>query len=653
MKLTELKCTACNGSLKLDENNPHIAVCEYCRTRYVLEDEGGGNVRIANEPKKINYVPIDTTSVKRPSGNESDGWKRIALIAGAVVMVGAIGLAPSVKKRMDANHALASGKVEPGKNYKGPGGAGKTGEGGRNGDGIRDGEQNGEDREEPKAELTGIFADMAATAWNRSADLLTDEELSQFQWIEYKYTMDYIMVGYSFDNPIENPDAALTWLEFDRDSADLGRNVLSRFTGLKVLGTAGYVSSADLKGLKLERLSCYAKSPGELAAVFEDPGQLKELAISAGLESLDGLGEFSGLESLTIGGSKLTDIKALANMKGLKSLTLEYSHEISDFSVLSVMNWLEELSIESEGVKDIGFVKNMPQLKAFSISRAKILNLDSLKGNTSLTSLSVADCSDVKDLSAVSGLTGLLQLSLEVPYNCPQPDLSGLTGLLELRVEGMDTVSYLAGMGQLRSLELEWVEIDSTAPFAGLANLKKLTCSRIPDETKWNFVTSIPSLEVLNLNGIATYKDISGLFGMPSLTELYLNGVECELDFSRLSPNENLKVLEMDGVKLYKNVQISGGGGIVYVDYDKVSLDENTGFLANYPGLARLCLADNMLTDVSFAASLPELEYFDIKDNYVTDLKPLQGLGKLRTLICAGNPVENARVLGDHVTILQ
>lgn len=51
MKLTELKCTACNGSLKLDRDNPHIAVCEYCRTRYVLEDEGEGNVRLASGRK--------------------------------------------------------------------------------------------------------------------------------------------------------------------------------------------------------------------------------------------------------------------------------------------------------------------------------------------------------------------------------------------------------------------------------------------------------------------------------------------------------------------------------------------------------------------------------------------------------------------------
>ncbi len=152
---------------------------------------------------------------------------------------------------------------------------------------------------------------------------------------------------------------------------------------------------------------------------------------------------------------------------------------------------------------------------------------------------------------------------------------------------------------------------------------------------------------------MATYKDISGLFGMPALKELYLNGVECELDFSKLTPSQTLERLEMDGMKLYKNVQISGGGGIVYVDYDKVNLNEHLDFLANYPGLKSLSLADNQLTGLEFVSGLMNLERLDISGNYVTDLKPLTALEKLNVLECKGNPVENYRVLGENVTIIQ
>ena len=33
MKLVELKCPACNGTVKLDPEHPGEAVCEYCKTR--------------------------------------------------------------------------------------------------------------------------------------------------------------------------------------------------------------------------------------------------------------------------------------------------------------------------------------------------------------------------------------------------------------------------------------------------------------------------------------------------------------------------------------------------------------------------------------------------------------------------------------------
>ena len=99
MKLTELKCTACNGSLKLDRDNPHIAVCEYCRTRYVLEDEGEGNVRLASGPARIDYIPINPSPAKKPMGWEPCGWKRAAALISAALLLVAVISGTAVKNR--------------------------------------------------------------------------------------------------------------------------------------------------------------------------------------------------------------------------------------------------------------------------------------------------------------------------------------------------------------------------------------------------------------------------------------------------------------------------------------------------------------------------------------------------------------------------
>lgn len=443
MKLTELRCTACNGTLKLDEKNPNMAVCEYCKSRYVLEDEGSGNVRLAEEPMKRNYVPVYNPAPKK--AGRSYGWKGGAALAAGCILLMASALIINIQKdlvRDTRRPAAASFAYET-----------DTGTG---------------EPEGKKEALTGIFGDMAAAVSGKPADSLSDEELAAFKWLEYRYSGDYIMVGYSFDDPGEDPQAFLTWLEFPRDNADLNMKALTRFHGLKALNVANYLNPQEIEGLELESLGCYSETPAEVAAGLENPGGLKSLSITGGLRSLEGLGEFSGLERLEVGGSYLTDIKPLANMKSLKSLTLTYCHEVTDFSVLYVMDGLEELSVESEGIRDIGFVKNMPSLRSFALSRGELLNLDPLEGAPALTSLTIESCGELKDMNSVSGLTGLESLSLEVPYGCEKPDLRGLTNLRTLDLSGMDTVGYLPGMTALEKLSLKRVTIDSPASFSGL-----------------------------------------------------------------------------------------------------------------------------------------------------------------------------------------
>ena len=131
-----------------------------------------------------------------------------------------------------------------------------------------------------------------------------------------------------------------------------------------------------------------------------------------------------------------------------------------------------------------------------------------------------------------------------------------------------------------------------------------------------------------------------------------LDGMECEINFDKIQDNPSLKELSMDGLKLYKNVQVDGGGGILYVDWDDVLLDEHTGFLVHYPNLESLSLADNELTQVEFGSSLGNLRILDISENYVTDIRPLAGAPSLRTLILTGDPVDNLRVLDERVQVV-
>ena len=90
--------------------------------------------------------------------------------------------------------------------------------------------------------------------------------------------------------------------------ADMDFKALERFSGLVKLDVMTYLPNDSLKGLNLESLSCYAESPKALHEAFGSSESLKELEISAGMESIEGLELFPSVETLIVDGYHLTDI---------------------------------------------------------------------------------------------------------------------------------------------------------------------------------------------------------------------------------------------------------------------------------------------------------------------------------------------------------
>ncbi len=620
MKITELKCKSCNGSLRIDEENPHIAVCEYCNTTYANEADNNDDIHFS-QPGEGSYSKsvITVNPVNTGAGKGS----RFIVVVFCVLLVG-LGI-----KIMSSRHGEIRG-ANPVQAVV-----------------------NESDLVSEKP-LLGPLGIMAETVMGRPAKELTPEELSSIKWLSIAYDKDDLKIGYSLNNPYENLDAQLTWLSFPKDNEEFDYKLVSRFTGLKKLEMGGYLNKDTLKDLSLEGISCNVDSPAKLAEIYPGVSGLKEVEFLSGVYSLDGLEQYKNLEGLTFNAINLKDIKSLVSVKSLKKLSITNGDNINEFSVLSVLPELQTLSLESEMIRDLSFVAALSNLKTFSLKDAKVLSVDDLKSLTGLTSLTINDCNDLKDLSGIEGLLGLRELSLEIPSNCPQPDLTRFSGVTKLNLIRAADIGFLSSMTSLEELTLDRCKVNNQDVFASLTNLKKLTCGWLSGSFQnLNFVSGIPSLEYLNVSGLTTYEDISNVFLVPSIQEIYLNGVECELDFDKVQPSETLKVLEMDGIKLYKNVKVSGGNGIYSVDYDKVALDEHKDFLMKFPGLKKLSLADNTLAGIDFAASLPALEELNISGNYVTDLKPLQNLSQLKKVICTDNPIGNDRVLSDHISIIK
>lgn len=380
---------------------------------------------------------------------------------------------------------------------------------------------------------------------------------------------------------------------------------------------------------------------------MDDPAAIRQLTLGSSVKSLNGLELFPNLESLTIDVGDLSDVNGVVALKQLKSLTLEDADDISDFAVFASMESLEELNIESEGLKALDFLSRMPQLKGLGLSDGKLLSLDGLEALENLERLSVTDCRELKNMDAVAGLTGLKELDLEIPYDCEEPSLSGLSGLQSLTLDGFHSCGFLSGLTELEELTLHSCDLPSNLDLSGLTKLKKLTCTTFYQDRSLAFIKDIPSLEYVNLGGMVTYEDISGIFALPGIRELKLSGIECEIDFEKIGENNSLEVLEMAGIKLYENVKVYSSGGMTSVYWDDVFLAEHLDFFEHFPNLKKLDIADNEIQDLGFAESLVNLEEIDFSDNYVTDMHVLASIPTLRLVNCTGNPISNLRVLDE------
>lgn len=614
MKLTQLKCPACNATLRIMKENSSIAVCDYCGLQYLIETDAGGEY----------WVHLQGNSAK----NAPKRKQPIASMAAGCLVVLFLFVVPMILKQQTNPKDNTVKKEQETVSAK---------------------------NETKEVLLTGVFADMAEEVFHKSPEKITQEELNQFKWIILSSNKDRVQVGYSFKDPYVTKDAEITYLDFARADVVVDYSVLPRFLGLKKLELNGTLPNGALKGLQLIGLSCNAKDLQALADSLDDPKQLQELTIFYGLESLTGLSKFSGLLSFQIENARnLTELKELASLSKLQHLTLLSCDQVTDFSVLSVLSELKELQLESEGLKSINFLTSLEKLTKLSIGDADLLQVDELKKMKNLTCLMLEDMSNLQQVSGIETLTNLTELSLEVPYSCTNPDLSQLTSLKKLTISGMKETSFLRSLTKLNELELSSCEVGSSADFSKLTQLTSLKIRNIYGNLdKFSFLTQLPVLEALEIKGNVNYEDITQAFLIPTIKTLRLNGVEAALSLSKLKENSSLTKLYLDGVKLYENVTISYDGPFTMVDYDTIVLAKHLDILTCFPNLEILSLADNKLTDINALSGLRKLQQLNIKDNYITDLSPLASLNELKEVNCAGNGIENYRVLKESITILK
>lgn len=609
------------------------------------------------EAERIAYQPTEPVR-ERKTGWEPYGWKRgivcgIALVV-FITLINAKGLYKRIKMNQEekAAQTVQTTQTEAAKNT--PPFAYLF-----DSEDSSDTSQTGEN---PVFE--GVLAEFLARVYQVPANEVTKSQLAKIQQLTIDREYDLWHIGYSYETPgppvfplTEDGELfafgseGLTWIDFSSDSA-LTLDGLSMFTGLQKLDVCSVLTTEDITGLPLVSVNAYFDNPAQAASVLEHPEAIKELGFHAGAENLEGIHQFENLETLYLDYSELKDIDTLVNLQHLKHLTICADEALTDFAVIGKLSELETLRLDTGGLKSIDFISQLPNLKQLEITDCPIQTLYGLENCAALKTLSVLNCMELKNLSTLEALTGLQELSLAVPYSCPEPDLGGLTSLQKLYLLYAEDCSFLENLTGLTELRLEGCTLPETFDASNLTSLKTLSFTYQSYFGNLSAIEKMQTLERLELQGTETYEELSGIFNMPNLRELNLNDIQCEIDFDAVSQNPTLEILCMNHVTLYKNVEIDGSDGFYTVDYDDVSLADHLDFFSRFPSLKELYLRENGLTDLSFAKQIPTLEILDISNNYITELSPLAGLPSLRKVICGDNPLESTEGLGDNVVII-
>jgi hypothetical protein len=209
-------------------------------------------------------------------------------------------------------------------------------------------------------------------------------------------------------------------------------------------------------------------------------GNLKTLKITNYLEDwsisdiapLASLVQLTELELYLIG---LVYIEAISSMTKLTKLSV-YGYSVTDFSPLSELTLLKDLTIESSN-KDFKLTDLIPlnglSRLDLSWSRVEDLDLTPLTGFTQLAELRLAHCYGVSDITPLSDLTNMRKLSLRSASVTDITPVSGLTNLVKL--------------------DIAWSHVGDIAPLSGLTNLVELDvlATRVTDISSLDHLTQL------------------------------------------------------------------------------------------------------------------------------------------------------------------
>lgn len=243
---------------------------------------------------------------------------------------------------------------------------------------------------------------------------------------------------------------------------------------------------------------------------------------STQLKSIDFITQMPSLTSLSIEDTQVSNLSALDSCPGITYLSLIDNYEIQDYSAVSRLTQLTDLTLEMNYGGTLPSLAELNQLQWLTIKYAG--DLSPLKDATSVTSLSLDTCSGW-ELDSVTAMQGLNTLIIK--------DFSSY----------VDSLTPLTQLPNLTALSLEGTPIfGNIEEIFGIPTLQYLYLDDCQVGLNFDSLPTNETLELLSMSDISILKDPTYNNGdevrlsehldmfdhFPNLTELHLASLKLD-----------------------------------------------------------------------------------------------------------------------------
>ena len=352
---------------------------------------------------------------------------------------------------------------------------------------------------------------------------------------------------------------------------------------------------------------------------------------TAFLEQLD------SLQSLNLGGNKISDGNFLSSLNSIQSLDLSYN-KISDGNFLSSLNSLQSLNLGGNNISDGNFLSSLNSLQSLDLFSNNISDGNFLSSLNSLQSLDLG-YNNISDWNFLSSLNSLQSLDLNSNNISDGNFLSSLNSIQSLDLGGnkISDGNFLSSLNSLQSLNLGGNKISDGNFLSSLNSLQSLNLNS-NNISDGNFLSSLNSIQSLDLysNKISDGNFLSSLNSIQSL-DLGGNNIS---DWNFLSSLNSLQSLNLGGNNISDWNFLSSLNSLqsLNLSYNNIS-DGN--FLSSLNSLQSLNLSYNNISDGNFLSSLNSLQSLNLNSNNISDGNFLFSLAKLRTVDLRENQLKD------------